>query len=208
MQYTLRELFENLKITLTELSKRSGISDVTLISIRNGKSARRSTINTLLGTFSEIYGVKLTLKNVDGIIIQGKPVRPRGVVTEQVPIQPASKMTIDGSNQIEEPQNRIVERPDNLIPCKVFFEKQSHFSEKFSESSWMRWIKSGIKTRGHEAEEFEVTELPPSGNDGKYFFTPEQALKAVEILKRHGKLKTPDTEQEAAADDRPWYAPE
>lgn len=92
--------------------------------------------------------------------------------------------------QKESPQNRFVMRSDGLIPCKVFFEKQSHFDEQFSESSWMRWIKSGIKTRGMETEKLDYTELPPSGNDGKYFFTVEQAQKAIEILKRHGKLKT------------------
>jgi hypothetical protein len=32
MQYMLRELFDDLEITLTELKRRSGISDVTLIS--------------------------------------------------------------------------------------------------------------------------------------------------------------------------------
>ena|SRR2546429_9386928 len=182
MRYQLKELFDNLEITLTELKRRSGISDVTLISIRNGHSARRSTINTLLRVFSEIYGVKLTLKNVDGIIIQGKP------IAEKAPVPTASNAPYDETTQIEEPQNRNVARSDDLIPCKAFFEKQTHFEKVFSESSWMRWVKSGVKTRGMEDEKLDVTELPKTGNDGKYFFTPEQAEKAVEILKQHGKL--------------------
>ncbi|OLD63270.1 MAG: hypothetical protein AUF65_02620 [Chloroflexi bacterium 13_1_20CM_50_12] len=116
---------------------------------------------------------------------------------EQADIPPASTPAIDAISQTEVAQNRIVERPDNLIPCKVFFEKQSHFQEQFSESSWLRWVKSGIKTRGREAEKFEVTELPPSGNDGKYFFTQEQAQKAVDILRRHGKLDQTHTQRQS-----------
>jgi len=73
-RYTLRELFDNLEITFTELSNRSKISNVTLGRVYKGFSARRKTINVLLRTFSEIYGVKLSQKNVEGIIIQGKPI--------------------------------------------------------------------------------------------------------------------------------------
>src|SRR5205807_5132518 len=75
MEYTLRGLYDKLGITLAELSRRSGISDVTLASIRDGKSARRSTINTLLRTFSEIYGVELSTDNVSGIVIKDKLAR-------------------------------------------------------------------------------------------------------------------------------------
>ena len=189
MQYTLKELFDNLEITLTELSRRSGISDVTLISIRNGKSARRSTINTLLRTFSELYGIKLTLKNVSGISIQGKLVNAPVPMAEQATVPSTSKAPIDETSKKKELQNRNVGRSDDLIPCKAFFERQTHFEKVFSETSWMRYVKSGVKTRGMEDEKLDVTELPKSGNDGKYFFTPEQAQKAIDILKRHGKLK-------------------
>src|SRR5437660_3799128 len=109
MQYQLKELFDNLTITLTELKRRSGISDVTLISIRNGHSARRSTINTLLQTFSEIYGVKLTLKNVDGIIIQGKPINSPSSIAKQEPVPPVSTRPYDDSSQKQEPQILSVE---------------------------------------------------------------------------------------------------
>src|SRR5882762_3839704 len=106
MRYQLKELFDNLEITLTELKHRSGISDVTLISIRNGNSARRSTINTLLRVFSEIYGVKLTLKNVDGIIIQGKPVGGETPITEQSAAPSTSTSAIAATPQPEVSQKR------------------------------------------------------------------------------------------------------
>jgi hypothetical protein len=187
--YTLEELYDNLPIALSELGRRGDINEVTLARIRDGYAARRSTINKLLDTLSKVYGIKLSLSNVTGILIRDKKaLASHTTTTEQALAPTTTDMPYDESSQTEVPQNRIVERPDNLLPCKVFFEKQSHFSEKFSESSWMRWIKNGIKMRGSEAEEFEVTELPPTGNDGKYFFTPEQAIKAVEILKRYGKV--------------------
>jgi predicted transcriptional regulator len=74
-RYTLQELFNNLDITFTELKNRAGISDVTLAKIRDGYSARRSTINTLLRTFSEIYNIELSLDNVTGIVIKDKIAR-------------------------------------------------------------------------------------------------------------------------------------
>src|SRR5690348_16825969 len=73
--YALRELFNNLTITMTELKNRSGISDVTLASIRDGNSARRSSINKLLNTFSDIYKVPLSIENVSGIVINDKIAR-------------------------------------------------------------------------------------------------------------------------------------
>src|SRR6266571_2413898 len=73
--YTLQELFNNLDITFTELKNRAGISDVTLAKIRDGQSARRSTINALLRTFSQLYGIELSLDNVTGIVIKDKIAR-------------------------------------------------------------------------------------------------------------------------------------
>ena len=64
--YTLRELFNNLPISLAELSRRSQVNEVTIARIRDGESiALRSTANKLLRVFSEVYGRPLTLDNVD-----------------------------------------------------------------------------------------------------------------------------------------------
>src|SRR2546430_17499613 len=73
--YTIEELYGELGITLTELSKRTGVSDVTLAKIRDGQSARRSTVNSLLHAFSEIYNIRLSTENVKGIIIRDKLAR-------------------------------------------------------------------------------------------------------------------------------------
>lgn len=68
--YTLQELFDFLPITISELARKSGINEVTLARIRDGKPARRSTVNQLLLTLSAQYGRDLSLRNVTGINVQ------------------------------------------------------------------------------------------------------------------------------------------
>lgn len=68
--YILQELFEFLPIPLAELARQSGINEVTLARIRDGKATRRSTINKLLLTLSEVYNRPLSLRNVTGINMQ------------------------------------------------------------------------------------------------------------------------------------------
>jgi predicted transcriptional regulator len=68
--YTLEELYEELPCTLVELGQKSDLSEVTIARIRDGKPTRRSTVNRLLRTLSEIYGVNLSLRNVEGIKVQ------------------------------------------------------------------------------------------------------------------------------------------
>lgn len=70
--YTLRELFDNLPIQLKALGERAGVNEVTVARIRNGKPARRSTINSLLREMSktDIYDRPLSMANVTGIILR------------------------------------------------------------------------------------------------------------------------------------------
>ena len=68
--YTVEELYEELPCTLVELGQKSDLSEVTIARIRDGKPTRRSTVNRLLRALSEIYGVNLSLRNVEGIKVQ------------------------------------------------------------------------------------------------------------------------------------------
>lgn len=68
--YTIQELYDDLPCTLIELGQKSGLNEVTVARIRDGKPARRSTINKLLRTFADIYQHPLTLRNVTGINVQ------------------------------------------------------------------------------------------------------------------------------------------
>jgi predicted transcriptional regulator len=64
--YTSEELFRRLPISLSELARRSKISEVTAAKIRDGKTARLHTINKMLAQLSEVYGVTLTIDNTVG----------------------------------------------------------------------------------------------------------------------------------------------
>ncbi len=65
-RYTLRDLFNNLPISLAELARRSKVNEVTIARIRDGESvALRSTANKLLRVFSDVYDRTLTLDTVD-----------------------------------------------------------------------------------------------------------------------------------------------
>lgn len=70
--YTVKELFDLLPIPLAELARRSGINEVTLARIRNGRVTRRSTANKLLLELSKVYDRSLNLYNVTGINLQGQ----------------------------------------------------------------------------------------------------------------------------------------
>lgn len=69
-QYTIQELYDDLPITLIELGRRADLNEVTVARIRDGKSARRTSVNKLLRVLSDVYGKPLSLRNVTGINVQ------------------------------------------------------------------------------------------------------------------------------------------
>jgi hypothetical protein len=71
--YTLEELCSSLSITLTKFCQMAGITEGTLIRLRQGHAGRRNTINSILNTFSQVYGLDFSLENVTGLIVQDKP---------------------------------------------------------------------------------------------------------------------------------------
>jgi transcriptional regulator with XRE-family HTH domain len=135
MGYTIRGLFDKLGITLAELSRRSGISDVTLASIRDGKSARRSTINTLLDTFSDIYGIELSIDNVSGIIIKDKLARlgaeesnirttKKGIEPSiSTPVQSARAVTEKAPKRVYNLKQKDTSLPEGCILASKFAEQ-------------------------------------------------------------------------------------
>jgi|SRR5712672_703260 len=110
--YTLKELYGELKIPLAELGRRSGISEVTVAKIRDGASARRSTINSLLEAFAEIYKIKLSISTVSDIVIKDKLARAeetaksQSSVTEKGTVPSELTLTSDSTPAIPSPQNR------------------------------------------------------------------------------------------------------
>lgn len=190
-KYTLRELFDRLKIPIAELGRRAGISEVTAAKIRDGQSARRSSINSLLEVFSQLYGVELTINNVTGIVIKDKLARLEAEKTEE--------SSVSDSGPQKRAYTTAEDIPVDWILCSDFFE-----SHEIKETTYRRWLRDGL---GGEKLEFE--ERPRPGKDDKFrYFTPAQQEQALEILKRHGKLKTPESEESPVADEPAWYLPE
>lgn len=118
--YTLEELYDNLKISLSKLSKIADINEGTLIRIRKGKySVRKTTVNKLLDAFSEVYGLEFSLDNVTGITLEDKkalhsqkdiaekvigphvpaPVKPTKVVTDKAPKRAYNKQHDTGGSK-------------------------------------------------------------------------------------------------------------
>jgi transcriptional regulator with XRE-family HTH domain len=191
-KYTLRELYEELNISLAELGRRAGISEVTVAKIRDGASARRSTINSLLRTFSKIYDINLSQNNVSGIIINDKIARQElsakgytsfDVQDEKLPI------SISEGDNTSPSKKRTYTRFEGIptdLPRGTI--KAIDFMEKYAlpESSFSRWVKEGLKGERIETE----TRQKASGMGVQHYLTPAQQEKALDLLKRHGKLKT------------------
>ena len=75
--YTLEELFKNLPISFRELGRRSKVNKKTIDRVMYRKAKpRRSTINRLLGVFSEVYERPLTWDNVTGMDIEEEEEKP------------------------------------------------------------------------------------------------------------------------------------
>jgi transcriptional regulator with XRE-family HTH domain len=180
-RYTLRELFDNLEITFTELKKRSGISDVTLGNIRKGQSARQVTINTLLRVFSEIYGIKLSQNNVDGIIIQGKP------VTNTRIIPTSAALTYEPEVIQKRPSRRKSDTAERELPEGCIL--AHHFAGMYGVSP-MTFRDHYIKGLGpKDAKEKAPASHRPKPSREKeleWYLTPEQQADALDYWKRHG----------------------
>jgi predicted transcriptional regulator len=67
LMHSIRELIENMPATLTELGRMSGVSERSVMRIRDGEKVNRSTANKILRGLSNLYGETFTLSNVTGI---------------------------------------------------------------------------------------------------------------------------------------------
>ena len=68
--YDIQELFALLPIAIAELARRSGINEVTLARMRDGRKTRRDTVNKLLLELSKVYERPLSIRNVTGLNAQ------------------------------------------------------------------------------------------------------------------------------------------
>lgn len=91
--YSLQELFELLPITISELARQSGINEVTLARMRDGKRTRRDTANKLFIHLSEVYGRPLSIRNVTGLNV---------MVNKRLEVQQTDKEESSNSQDIED----------------------------------------------------------------------------------------------------------
>lgn len=178
-QYTLYELFDNLPIPLTELSKISGKSHGTLTRIRDGYPARKDTINKLLIVFSDLYKLDLSSENVRGITIEErqhisrKPKKPL-VFT---PVQSAKVET-------DKPSKRVYNRkqdtslPDGCILASKFAE-----THRVKRPTFIEHMTKGI---GPNKDRVDYSERDkPNRNEKEKYLTREQQGKALDFWEKH-----------------------
>jgi hypothetical protein len=123
--YTLQELYNELEIPLSALSRKGGMSEGTVTRIRDGYPARFSTINKLLRAFSETYGIAFNRNNVTGIVLEDKKA-PR-VEEKALADTPSVKHTREPEQAPKRAYNRKQKDslPDDCILCSDFAKRHS-----------------------------------------------------------------------------------
>jgi hypothetical protein len=126
-RYSVQELYDNLEISMLELSRRSHINPGTLLRIKKGQPARRPTINKLLRAFSEIYAIRLSVHNVSGIHLEGEILQPEGTEkAEKALVLPEGRQEKVITEQAEKRpytrKQKNIELPDGCILASKFAE--------------------------------------------------------------------------------------
>ncbi len=166
-KYTLAELYDNLRIPYSELSRMARVNEGTLTRIRKGYAARRSTINKLLDAFSETYGIDLSIDNVIGINLEEKQ--------DDEDKQPKVRTRSRKRDSID------YELPPGCILAHTFARLHNVAPMTFRDH-----ILIGLG-RG-EKEKAQVTERPKPGrpSETERYLTQEQQAAVLDFWRRHG----------------------
>lgn len=109
-------------------------------------------------------------------------------IADQEPIHPVTSNPIVDTPKKKVSQNRST-APSDVTPVDLPHGtiKLWDFVHKYSlpDSSVGRWVEKGLK-----GEKLETTTRTRTNGRIQHYLTPEQQEKAIEILKRHGKLKS------------------
>jgi hypothetical protein len=190
--YTFEELCSNLKMPMSKFCQQAGITEGTIARLRKGYPARRGTINVLLDTFSQVYGLEFSLENVSGLTPVEKTVIP---VVEKAIEPPVNALPFSDTTTSARPQKRTVERkekaefalPDDLPEGTM---KLADFCRQHgvADSTFSRWID---KTKGIKGGDWieVVTRNKASGMGVQHFLTPDQQERALKKMRQYGKLK-------------------
>ena len=160
-QYTFDELYDNLKITVSEFCRRAEITEGTLSRIRKGYPTRRSTANKLLDAFSQVYNLEFSLENVEGINLEERVTKTR---------------TIPTSAALTYEPERIAKRSED-IP-----ENAPEGTMKLIDFSVASGIPASTLGRWGRTGKIEVITVPRiSGHGSQSFIIPDQQQKAKEL---------------------------
>jgi hypothetical protein len=58
---------------MSKFCQMAGVTQATVARLKRGYPARRGTVNMLLDTFSQVYGLEFSLENVTGLSLQEHP---------------------------------------------------------------------------------------------------------------------------------------
>jgi predicted transcriptional regulator len=212
--YTLDELYANLDISLSKLSKIAGVAEPTLTRIRDGYSARVETVNKILKAFSQVYGVELSRDNVTGIILEDKKAIRRQMlerqgITEKDETQPVLVPVVQPTSPTTtSPQKRTYKPRDTGLPEGCTLASDFAARHGIKRSTFYDHMLIGL---GPDKERIDYSERdkPNRPNEKERYLTSEQQHEALKLWRRHGIAFTmPDIVQEVADDEPPWYAPE
>lgn len=199
-QYTLDELYDNLAVTISELSSLAHMSEVTIRRIRYKYPTRRSTANKLLQAFSKTYDRELSLENVTGFNLEDR----RGPLSKEKDIAKKGQKT---KAVLEKPPKRKytprkTDLPEGCILATDFANMYEVAPTTFRDHM-MIGLGPGL-IHGHDVpddgsvqikdyvrseERIKRTRFDKDGKEvieRERYLTPEQQAAALEFWKRHG----------------------
>jgi transcriptional regulator with XRE-family HTH domain len=193
--YSIQELYDNLEISMLELSRRAEINPGTLSRIKKGRSARRPTVNKLLRTFSELYGIRLSLTNVFGIHLEGE--KPQASVAEKAEKPSVSQPVAKHTQAVSEGPKREYKRKDTGLPAGAILATDFARNHGVKRETFRDHMLIGLGQGSVWGEEpdpimgvrdhVEFSERPKPGRpkETERYLTPDQQKAALEFWKRH-----------------------
>jgi hypothetical protein len=195
--YTLEELYDNLPIALSELSRRSEINEVTLARVRDGFFARRSTIIKLLDAFSRVHGVKLTLSNVSGILIRDKKALREQAVkstlyddekSKKPPVSTQVQKTTSASKNLDKRSSRRRDSPEKELPEGCILARHFAMKHDVKPETFRDHYMIGLGRQEKEKVTVSSRPKPSREKETEWYLTPEQQSQALKFWDRYGVL--------------------
>ena len=187
--YTLEELCTGLTIPLVKFCQMAGITEATLIRLRKGYAGRQHTINSILATFSKVYGMEFSLENVTGLTVQEQPhqkgKKPR-ISTLPTPAIPTT----------EAPQKRKYKPRDTALPEGCILASEFAESHGVNRRTFIDHMDRGlgpgligtstdtIPERDHV--DYSERDHPSRKGEKERYLTQEQQAAALDFWRRHG----------------------